>query len=250
MPARMIISAALETTQSLEGRVVLVTGASSGQGHAFALGVARRGAKVFAVARREDRLRDLVARIGEAGGDAAYHVTDVRSVPAVYDLVDVVLARYRHIDVLINAAGVGYRAPLADMKRVQIAETLETDLAGAIYLTQAALPSLIKSAPSDIVNVASIAGLEGFPEGSVYCAAKHGLVGFTRALAAEVKPEGVRVTALCSGSVDTEFFDRFRPTTEKEKRLRTDDVLEALLGILTSPAHVLHGEVVLRPRVV
>ncbi len=246
----MIISAALETTQSLEGRVVLVTGASSGQGHAFALGVARRGAKVFAVARREDRLRDLVARIGEAGGDAAYHVTDVRSVPAVYDLVDVVLARYRHIDVLINAAGVGYRAPLADMKRVQIAETLETDLAGAIYLTQAALPSLIKSAPSDIVNVASIAGLEGFPEGSVYCAAKHGLVGFTRALAAEVKPEGVRVTALCSGSVDTEFFDRFRPTTEKEKRLRTDDVLEALLGILTSPAHVLHGEVVLRPRVV
>ncbi len=246
----MIISAALETTQSLEGRVVLVTGASSGQGHAFALGVARRGAKVFAVARREDRLRDLVARIGEAGGDAAYHVTDVRSVPAVYDLVDVVLARYRHIDVLINAAGVGYRAPLADMKRVQIAETLETDLAGAIYLTQAALPSLIKSAPSDIVNVASIAGLEGFPEGSVYCAAKHGLVGFTRALAAEVKSAGVRVTALCSGSVDTEFFDRFRPTTEKEKRLRTDDVLEALLGILTSPAHVLHGEVVLRPRVV
>ena len=123
-------------------------------------------------------------------------------------------------------------------------------IAGAIYLTQAALPSLIKSAPSDIVNVASIAGLEGFPEGSVYCAAKHGLVGFTRALAAEVKPEGVRVTALCSGSVDTEFFDRFRPTTEKEKRLHTDDVFEALLGILTSPAHVLHGEVVLRPRVV
>jgi NADP-dependent 3-hydroxy acid dehydrogenase YdfG len=246
----MIISAALETTQGLEGRVVLVTGASSGQGHAFALGLARRGAKVFAVARREDRLRDLVARIGEAGGDAAYHVTDVRSVPAVYDLVDVVLARYRHIDILINAAGVGYRTPLADMKRVQIAEMLETDLAGAIYLTQAALPSLIKSAPSDIVNVASIAGLEGFPEGSVYCAAKHGLVGFTRALAAEVKPEGVRVTALCSGSVDTEFFDRFRPTTEKEKRLRTDDVLEALLWILTSPAHVLHGEVVLRPRVV
>jgi NADP-dependent 3-hydroxy acid dehydrogenase YdfG len=250
MPARMIISAALETTQGLEGRVVLVTGASSGQGHAFALGLARRGAKVFAVARREERLRDLVARIGEAGGDAAYHVADVRSVPAMYDLVDVVLARYRRIDILINAAGVGYRAPLAEIKRVQIAEMLETDLAGAIYLTQAALPSLIKSAPSDIVNVASIAGLEGFPEGSVYCAAKHGLVGFTRALAAEVKPEGVRVTALCSGSVDTEFFDRFRPTTEKEKRLRTDDVLEALLWILTSPAHVLHGEVVLRPRVV
>jgi 3alpha(or 20beta)-hydroxysteroid dehydrogenase len=162
----------------------------------------------------------------------------------------VVLARYRSIDVLINAAGVGYRAPLADLKRTEISEMLETDLAGAIYLTQAALPSLIKHAPSDIVNIASIAGLEGFPEGSAYCAAKHGLVGFTRALAQELKPLGVRVTALCSGSVDTEFFDRFQPTTEKAKRLRTEDVVAALLSILTSAPHVLHGEVVLRPRVV
>jgi short-subunit dehydrogenase len=122
-------------------------------------------------------------------------------------------------------------------------------LSGAIYLTQAALPSLLKSAPSDIVNVASIAGLEGTAEASVYCAAKHGLVGFTRALARALKGAGVRVTALCSGSVDTEFFDRFQPTTEKSLRLSTAAVVEALLGILTSGPHVLHGEVVLRPRV-
>ena len=246
----MIISGTLETTKALEGKVALVTGASSGQGHAFALGLARAGARVFAVARREERLHSLVEQIGKTGGDAAYHVADVRSVPAVFDLVDVVLARYRRIDVLINAAGVGYRAPLAELKRTEISEMLETDLAGAIYLTQAALPSLIKHAPSDIVNIASIAGLEGFAEGSAYCAAKHGLVGFTRALAQELKPAGVRVTALCSGSVDTEFFDRFQPTTEKAKRLRPEDVVAALLSILTSAPHVLHGEVVLRPRVV
>jgi NADP-dependent 3-hydroxy acid dehydrogenase YdfG len=236
--------------ESLSEKVAVVTGASSGQGRAFARGLAREGVKVFAVARREDRLRQLVADIGRDRGEAAYHVADIRSVPAVFDLVDVVLARYKRIDILVNAAGLGYRAPLPDLKRAEIAEMIETDLAAAIYLTQAVLPSLVKSAPSHIVNVASIAGLEGFAEGSVYCAVKHGLVGFSRALAQELKPAGVRVTALCSGSVDTEFFDRFRPTTEPDKRLTADDVTAALLGILTSPSHVLHGEVVIRPRVV
>jgi NAD(P)-dependent dehydrogenase (short-subunit alcohol dehydrogenase family) len=84
----------------------------------------------------------------------------------------------------------------------------------------------------------------------VHCAAKAGLVGFTRALAAELKPANIRVTAICPGSVDTEFFENFRPTLEKPQRLTTDDVVRALLAVLTSPPNVLHGEVVLRPRVV
>jgi short-subunit dehydrogenase len=95
-----------------------------------------------------------------------------------------------------------------------------------------------------------MAGLEGYAEGNVYCAAKAGLVGFTRALAQELKPAGVRVTAICSGSTDTEFFDRFRPTLEPERRLSTEDSVRALLYVLTSPPNVLHGEIVLRPRVV
>ena len=237
-------------TSRLPDRVALVTGASSGQGRAFARALAGKGMKVFAVARREDRLRELVDDIAAAGGEAAYHVVDVRSVPAVYDLIDVVLARFKRIDVLVNAAGVGWREPLGDMKRSQITEMIETDLAGTIHVTTAALASLVKNAPSDVVNLASIAGLEGFAEGSVYCAVKHGVVGFTRALAAELKPAGVRVTAICSGSVDTEFFDRFRPTTDRDKRLRPEDVTDALVALLESPPRVMHGEIVLRPRVV
>jgi NAD(P)-dependent dehydrogenase (short-subunit alcohol dehydrogenase family) len=234
----------------LEGRVALVTGASSGQGRAFARALGRAGASVFAVARREELLRSLVDEITEAGGEAAYHVADVRTIPSLYDLVDVVLARFKKLHVLVNAAGLGVRAPLAETKRTDIVDMLETDLAAAIYLTQAALPALVKNAPSDIVNVASVAGLEGFPEGSVYCAVKHGLVGFTRALARELAPDGVRVTAICSGSVDTEFFDRFRPTTDPDQRLRTEDAVNALLYVLGSPPRVLHGEIVIRPRVV
>ena len=234
--------------QALKGRVALVTGASSGQGRAFSLALAKAGASVLLVARREKELHEAVSEIAETGGDAAYHVADVRVVPALYDLVDVALARFRKLDILVNNAGLGYRAPLEDLKRGQIAEMIETDLAAAIYLTQAALPALARSAPSDIVNIASIAGLESFPEGTVYCAAKAGLVAFSRALAQEVQPAGVRVTALCSGSTDTAFFDLFRPTLEKPRMLRLEDSVRSLMYVLTSPPHVLHGEIIIRPR--
>ena len=238
------------STQSVEGKVALITGASSGLGRAFALALAGAGVKVFLVARREEKLREVVEEISKAGGEAAYHVADVRVAPSLFDLVDVLLSRYKRLDVLINNAGVGYRAPLLELKRAEILEMLETDLHAAILLCQAALNALLKSAPSDIVNISSIAGLEGFAEGSVYCAAKAGLVGFTRALAQELKPASVRVTAICPGSIDTAFFDRFRPTLEPARRLAAEDAVRALLYVLTSPPNVLHGEIVIRPRVV
>jgi NAD(P)-dependent dehydrogenase (short-subunit alcohol dehydrogenase family) len=238
------------TSQSLEGKVALVTGASSGLGRGFALALARAGVKVFLVARREEALREVVEEISATGGEAAYHVTDVRVTPSLFDLVDVLLARFKRLDILVNNAGLGYRAPLLELKRSEILEMLETDLLAAIFLCQAALNALLRSAPSDIVNIASLAGLDGFAEGTAYCAAKAGLVGFTRALAQELKPANVRATAICAGSIDTPFFDRFRPTVEPGKRLHVDDAVRALMYVLTSPPNVLHGEIVLRPRVV
>jgi NADP-dependent 3-hydroxy acid dehydrogenase YdfG len=236
--------------QSLSGKVALLTGASSGLGRAFAVALGRAGVKVFLAARREEKLREVVREITDAGGEAAYHVVDVRVVPALYDLVDVLLARFRRLDILVNNAGLGYRSPLLETKRSEISEMLETDLNAAIYLTQASLNALLKSAPADIVNMASIAGLEGFAEGTVYCAAKSGLVGFSRALAAELKPANIRVTAICPGSVDTGFFENYRPTLDRPLMLSIDDVVRALMYVLCSPPHVVHGEVVLRPRVV
>src|SRR5512141_1363145 len=133
--------------QSLEGKVALITGGSSGLGRAFARALASAGVKVFLVARREEKLREVAREIADAGGEAAYHVLDVRSVPALYDAVDVLLARFRRLDILINNAGLGYRAPLLEAKRSEIAAMLETDLAAAIYLSQACLHALLRSAP-------------------------------------------------------------------------------------------------------
>ena len=240
----------IETGKPFAGKVALITGASSGLGRGFALALARAGASVFLVARREEKLREVVAEIAAAGGEAAYHVADVRSVPALFDLVDVLLARYKKLHTLINNAGLGWRAPLQELTRSQIAETIETDLAAPIYLTQAALGALKRNAPADVVNIASIAGLQGFPEGTAYCAAKHGVVGFSRALAEELKPDNIRVTAICAGSIDTEFFDRFRPTLEPARMLQVEDAVRALMYVLSSPPRVMHGEIVVRPRVV
>jgi NAD(P)-dependent dehydrogenase (short-subunit alcohol dehydrogenase family) len=240
----------IETGKPFAGKVALITGASSGLGRGFALALARAGASVFLVARREEKLREVVAEIAAAGGEAAYHVADVRSVPALFDLVDVLLARYKKLHILINNAGLGWRAPLQELTRSQIVETIETDLAAPIFLTQAALGALKRNAPADVVNIASIAGLQAFPEGTAYCAAKHGVVGFSRSLAEELKPDNVRVTAICSGSIDTEFFDRFRPTLERERMLQVEDAVRALMYVLSSPPRVMHGEIVVRPRVV
>src|SRR5438034_3365650 len=235
------------SASALKGKVAIVTGASSGLGRGLSLALAKAGASVLLVARREEKLHEAVDAIARAGGDAAYHVADVRVVPALYDLVDVALARFKKLDILVNNAGLGYRAPLSELKRGEIAAMIETNLNAAIYLTQAALPALARSAPSDIVNMASIAGLEAFPEGTVYCAAKAGLVAFSRALAQELKPQGIRVTAFCSGSVDPAFFDPFRPLLERSRMLTVDDVVRVFVNVLTSPPHVLLGEIVLRP---
>jgi len=237
-------------TRSLAGKVALVTGASSGQGRAFAAALAKEGAAVLLVARREDRLREAVSEITAEGGEAAYHVADVRNSPALPDLVRVVLSRYRMLHILVNNAGLGWRAPLPELSEGHIAEMIETNLTAPIHLTRAAIPALVQNAPADIVNIASTAGLQGYAEGSVYCAVKHGVVGFTRALSEELKPSGVRVTAICASSTDTEFFDRFRPTTDRARMLRVEDAVRALLYVVAAPPHVLHGEIVLRPRVV
>ena len=233
---------------ALKGKVAIVTGASSGLGRALSLALAKAGASVLLVARREEKLHEAVEEIARAGGDAAYHVADVRVVPALYDLVDVALARFKKLDILVNNAGLGYRAPLSELKRGEIAEMIETDLSAAIYLTQAALPALVRSAPSEVVNIASNAGLESFAEGTVYCAAKAGLVAFSRALALELKPQEIRVTTLCAGSTDTPFFDTFRPSIERARMLRVEDAVKAVMNVLTSPPNVLYGEIVLRPR--
>jgi len=233
---------------SLAGRHALVTGGSSGLGRAFARALAAEGMGVFLVGRREEDLRRVVEEIRESGGEADSHACDLTELPVLYDLIDIYLSRFRRLDVLVNNAGLGFQAPLLGTRRSDIAEALDLNLRTPIYLTQAALPALLKAAPSEIVNVASILGLHASAEASVYCATKFGLVGFSRALALELRPARIRVTTLCPGSVDTPFFERFAASADPENRIAPETAAGILVSLLKTDSNVVVGEIAFQHR--
>jgi NADP-dependent 3-hydroxy acid dehydrogenase YdfG len=155
-----------------EGKVVVITGASSGIGEATALLLAERGAKVVLGARGSDRLKALAARIADAGGEAAYARTDVRRRNDLSDLVTLACERYGKLDVLVNNAGVGAISPLDDLRVEEWEEMIDINIKGVLYGIAAALPVFRKQGFGHFVNTASTAGHRTVPNQSVYSGTK------------------------------------------------------------------------------
>lgn len=231
------------TASPLAGKTALVTGGASGIGQAIATALARKGVAVFLVSRNDETLRRQVEEIRAAGGQAEFYACDLNVLPSLYDLIDIVLSRFKKLDILINNAGVGVRGPLLGTDRGVIQEAIDLNLRAPIYLTQAALPALLRSAPSEIVNVASVLGRHAAAEATVFCATKFGLVGFSRALSLELRPARIRVTTLCPGSVDTRQFDRFEASAPQEDRMSPKEVARELIHALETPQDILHEEI-------
>jgi 3-oxoacyl-[acyl-carrier protein] reductase len=226
---------------SLRGKVALVTGASSGLGRSFALALAAAGAKVFLAARREEKLREVVEAILRAGGEAAYHVVDVRVVPALYDLVDVLLARFKRLDILVNNAGVIKDALFPFMKEEDWDYVVDVDLKGAFRVTRALIRGMLHKSYGRIVNVVSVSGISGHAGQANYSAAKGGLIAFTKALALEFAPRGITVNAVAPGLVDTEIIAHLKEEARREfigripmARFGTPEEIAAVVGFLAS----------------
>jgi 3-oxoacyl-[acyl-carrier protein] reductase len=144
--------------------------------------------------------------------------------------------RFGALDILVNNAGVGTYGPLLELSVEDIDEMIDVNLKGTLYATRAALPHLLRSDGADIVNVASVAGLRGFPGEAVYCASKFGQLGFGRALDHELREEGVRVTNVCPGGVATDFaIGRGRTEEATEGMMTADDVAETVVFAVTRP---------------
>jgi NAD(P)-dependent dehydrogenase (short-subunit alcohol dehydrogenase family) len=186
---------------SAEQRVAVVTGASSGFGAEIARGLARRGMLCVLLARREERLRELAA---ETGGEA--EPCDVSDRGAVEAVAARVLERHPRVHVLVNNAGIPGRVSFLDGDPEAIEAAMRVNYLGGVWCLRAFLPGLRAAAPSDVVNVVSVAGVVAFPPSGPYSASKHAQLAFSRATAAQLRRERIRVHTVKPGFAETEGF--------------------------------------------
>ena len=188
--------------------VAIVTGASSGIGLATALALARRGYAVVLAARRADRLAEVARRCERAGGKAAAVPTDVAVEAQVDALVATAEETFGGVDVMVNNAGFGIHARVHETTGEQMRRIFEVNFFGVFYGCRAVAPIMIRRRRGHIFNVSSVIGKRGTPFNGAYCATKFAVVGLSDAMRVELKPYNVRVTCVCPGLTDTEFFDR------------------------------------------
>ena len=241
---------------SLQGKVAIVTGASSGIGEATALMLAKEGAKVTIAARRAERLTELQKKIEDAGGEALPIVTDVTHRTAVNYLADQTKEKFGRIDILINNAGI---MPLSLMKNLHIDEwekMVDVNVKGVLYAIGAVLPVMREQKSGHIINISSVAGRKVMPGGAVYCATKFAVAALSEGLRMELSPsDNIRVTSIEPGAVETELTNTITDEEVKENMkwlekltpLQAEDIAEAIRHTLTQPKHVSINEVLIRP---
>lgn len=229
---------------ALSGKTVVVTGAGRGIGRAIALAAARAGATVVLASRTEEQLAEVAREIASLGGAALPVPTDVRKKGDVERLVARAVEETGRVDAVVSNAGVFVWKPLEKLSEEEWDRVLETNLKATYLLVHAALPELKKSR-GRILNVASIHGTAGDANVVAHCAAKFGLVGMTKALALELRPQGIAVNALCPGSTDNRARNLDAAPHEKplEEKLDAFDVAGAALFLLSPAAATVTGAV-------
>lgn len=224
-------------TRSLDGQVVLITGATSGIGAACARALVAEGALVACGGRRTERLAELAE---ELGTDRVLPVRmDVRSPGDSRRLVDAAVSKFGRVDGLIANAGIGAYGGILDHADDMLATMIDTNVSGTIWPIRAVLPNLLDSGRGgDIVIVASVAGLRGGGHEAVYAATKFAQVGLAGSLDRELTPRGIRVTSICPAATRTEFamgYGRTPGMPELADWLDADDVAAAIVTVLRQP---------------
>ncbi len=233
--------------QTLEGKVALVTGAGRGIGKAIALLLGTAGCRVMLAARSRDQLAEVEREIMGRKGTAAVVPCDLTRDDDIEKLVSECRRNFGAVDILINNAGWGKRAPVVKTRVEDWDQTFRLNLRAPMLLAQRLLPAMIEKGEGAIINIGSVSGKSGEANGAAYSASKFGLIGFTQSLYEEVREHGVKVSVILPGFVDTPLIPPNRQL-DRSKMIRADDIAQTVLYVLTSSATCCPVEITVRPQ--
>jgi 3-oxoacyl-[acyl-carrier protein] reductase len=231
----------------LKGRTAVVTGSSKGIGYAIAEALVGAGASVVLSARDEAEVRAAAEALDGRGGGAAIGVAcDVRRHDDVRRMIRTAVDRFGGLDILVNNAGVGGFGPVDEMPPEKWAQIIETNLNGVYYCCHEAIPLLRERGGGWILNIGSLAGKNPFAGGAAYNASKFGLLGFSEATMLDVRQDGIRVSCIMPGSVNTHFFEG-GPRDANAWMIQPEDIGELVLDLVAFPERTLPSRVEIRP---
>ena len=228
---------------SLDNKVALVTGAGRGIGRAVAVEFGNQGVRVALAARTRAELEETARSVT----GAQILPTDIRDSEQVERLVRAAERKLGPIDILVNAAGVSHYGPVTEASDEDYDSVLDTNLRGIFFACRSVLPGMIERKHGHIINIASIAGKVGTARRALYCASKFGVVGFSQALAEEVREHRVRVSVICPGSTNTTFSPRNKEGKSHERMLQPGDIAHAVRMIVAEEPNSFISEIVMRP---
>ena len=241
-------------SNNIQGKVVVITGASSGLGEAAARLLSAQGATVVLGARRVDRLRSLADELTGSGGKAIAIATDVTRYDQVKRLVDAAVHTYGRIDVMINNAGLMPQSPLERLKIDDWNRMIDVNIKGVLYGIAAALPYMKQQKAGHIINVSSVAGHKVRPGGAVYAATKHAVLALSDGLRQEVKSYNIRTTVISPGAVATELPNSVtEPDIAENIRkiyeiaIPAESFARAVIFAISQPEDVDVNEILFRP---
>lgn len=233
------------TEKPIAGSVAVVTGASRGIGLAIAEKLGSMGARLALCARDAAKLKKAEERLRSAGIETLSLSADVRRQSEIDSLLQETRSTLGPIDVLVNNAGIATFGPFHEQQETDWDDILDTNLKAVFLLSRAVAPEMIRRRSGHIINIASLAGKNAFAGGGVYCASKWGLLGLTQCMAEDLRGYGIRVSAVCPGTVATDFS----PHVGKDpaKMLRPEDVAHAVATLVTQAPQSFISEILLRP---
>ncbi|MBK7133845.1 MAG: SDR family NAD(P)-dependent oxidoreductase [Bacteroidales bacterium] len=238
-------------------RIIMVTGATAGFGKAIALRFARHGYNIIITGRRKERLDELEKELLSAGNIKVLSLNfDVRKQTDVSTVIDTLPAEWKNIDILVNNAGLAVGMSHIDKGTIDDWERMiDTNIKGLLYVTRAVSPLMVARNTGHIFNIGSIAGLEAYENGNVYCATKAAVTALSRSMRIDLLKHNIKVTNIAPGMADTEFsIVRFKGDKEKADAVYTgidaltaDDIADVIYYCATLPAHVCINELVITP---